>query len=422
MNKVLYTKFSRERCTSFQIATVIGEEDGVRTVTKRALTEEAVSHVGRLPENCRKLEDAYRHPKLKICPCWQKDERTVAFPYLPGKSLEQLITEHVEQKNFGKLREDVQFLYDILTSSRELDTFQPGKEFKQLFGEVNLPEGLMAAPVSNLDMLFANILVEEEASDYTAFLVDYEWVFDFMVPITFMFARSLLLHGMLQTLPREQLEELYAIGGIKPEDISAYYQMEVSFQRYVSGEDEIHVLSKLYPKMKTCCFFLDYWNTEHVYYGVQVLGIPKDNEEAREELHFSLHFQGEVEEKVMIPGTERYQAFLFLPVDTECVLKMHYIEGKAGTDKQSISFASHNGQLNYGEEYYFQQPPVMRIENRGYSELSFAYIVYHRNDFLIKQGIDFRMQNEQLHKELRKYTGRLHNRVIRKVGSLIKRK
>ena len=49
MKKVLYAKLSRERGIPYQIATVIAEENGVKTVEKQALTHEAGEHVGRLP-------------------------------------------------------------------------------------------------------------------------------------------------------------------------------------------------------------------------------------------------------------------------------------------------------------------------------------------------------------------------------------
>ena len=271
MKKVLYTKFSRERSEQFRIATAISEENGIRRVTKTALSPAASGHVGQMAENYPKLEKMYQYPKLRICPCSRVDETTVEFPYVEGKSLDLLLTEHVEQGDYESVKQDVRLLYDILTSVKGLEEFKVTKEFERMFGKTALPEGQKASGISNLDMLFANILVGD-----ALYLVDYEWVFDFPIPVSYLFARSLMLHAMLQTLKKEQLEELYAIGGVKVEEIPVYYQMEVQFQKYVTGEDELHVLSRLYPRMKTHSFFLDYWNTEHVYYAVQLLGIPKD--------------------------------------------------------------------------------------------------------------------------------------------------
>lgn len=414
MKKVLYAKLSRERRLPFQIATRILEEDGQRRVEKQALTPEAEDHIGRLAENGKKLEQLYRYPSLHVCPCRRMDQRRAAFPFLEGKSLESLLTEHVERGEFERVKEDVRLLWEILESASGLRPFRSTPEFEELFGTVALPEGLTAAPLSNLDMIFANLLVEETKDGTDYHLVDYEWVFDFMVPISFLFARSLILHGMLQTLPREQLEELYAIGGVKPEEIPVYYGMEVSFQRYVAGRDELYVLSKLYPRMRRCCFFLDYWNTEHVYYGVTLLGVPKERPEEPEELHFSLHFQGEVKETVAIPDTKRYREFILRPADTECILKLYGIRGgeadgareaeeKSGAGAvygEEAELLSHNAQVHYEDIYHFRENPEFRIKNKGYDCLSIGYIIYHRNDYLVKEGIELRLQNEHLQKRL----------------------
>lgn len=419
MSKVLYAKFSRERSVPFQIATLISEEKGEKVVTKQALTPAAAEHIGKLPENYEKLQKLYKYPKLQICPCRQETERSVAFPFLQGKSLESVLTEHVETGDFEKVKADVKLLWDILSSAK-LEEFQVSREFSNIFGEIKLPEGQQAAQVSNLDMIFANILVEDTGLEPIYHLVDYEWVFDCMVPISFIFARSLLLHGAFQTLTREQQEELYAIGGVAPEQVPLYYGMEVSFQKYVVGKDELYVLSKLYPKMKTCSFFLDYWNTAHVYYGVQVVGVPKDNPQKEEELHFSLHFQGEVKEIIDVPGADRYQEFILRPADTECIMKLYYIEGEASGGKEAGAVTECNAQVHYEDIYHFRENPMFRIKNNGYKTLSIGYIVYHRNDYLVKEGIELRLQNAHLQKRLNTFIWPY--KAVRKAARMLKEK
>lgn len=408
MRKVLFAKFSRERSPAFQIVTKICAEDGKRAVYKEALTQEAEAHIGRMLKSAGILERSYQYPGLKVCLCERLDARTVRFQFHEGENLDQKVTRQVQVGDLAGIRQNVERLYGILASQAGLQPFEPTETFREVFGDIALPPGQMAAPVSNLDMLFANLL----EGDSGLVLVDYEWVFDFPVPISFIFARSLILHGMLQTLPKEQQEELYAIGGVKPEDVPVYYEMEVRFQRYVTGQEELSVLSKLYPRMKTSCFFLDYWNTQHVCYAVRVLGVPKDTPEDAEELFFSLRFQGEVRERVEISDTERYQAFLFEPADTECILRMYYFRGRNGERDEEVAFSTHNAQLCYVTDYYFRQPPVMRIENRGYQELSFGYIVCHRNDPLIAHEIDLRM-------ELHKYTDKPYRKALRRLKRMV---
>lgn len=420
MNQIIYAKYSRERRKEFQISTAILEnEKGERSVEKRALHREGAAHVEAMARNFPRLKESCRYPGLSVCPCAMQGEEAVSFPFITGKNLDQIITEHVEAGNFQAVMEDAALLWRILSSQEGLAPFAPTPEFEKMFGEVRLPEGLTAAPLSNLDMIFSNLLVSGD----TCWLTDYEWVFDFPIPISFLFARSLMLHGNLQTLEKEQLARLYAIGGVKMEEVPLYFDMEVRFQKYVTGEDESNVLSKLYPRMKTCCFFLDYWNTEHVYYRVKLLGVPKDGGEAVC-LHDSQHFQGTVEEEIPVPETERYAAFLLLPVDTDAAMELTSLQGSCGStgEREDVDILSHNAQVNNGNAYYFKQQPRIEFANRGYDRISARYVVWHRNHFLIGESIDLRMENEQLRRELGRYTSRLHNRIIRKVGRMIKDK
>ena len=88
--------------------------------------------------------------------------------------------------------------WQFLSSQKDVEALCAGRKIPEIFGEISLPDGLTAAPVSNLDMVFSNILMDGEGFAVT----DYEWVFDFPVPIQFLFARSLLLQGAIQTLSR----------------------------------------------------------------------------------------------------------------------------------------------------------------------------------------------------------------------------
>lgn len=416
MKNVIYAKYSRERREEFQIATLILEDgEGEKTVRKQALHEKAFAHVEAMAVNAPRLARNYQSQGLRVCPCKRDGEGRVSFPFIRGENMDQFLAERIAEGDFKQVKEKVGLFWQFLSSQKDVEPFVPGEKFREIFGEISLPDGLTAAPVSNLDMVFSNILMDGEGFAVT----DYEWVFDFPVPIQFLFARSLLLQGAIQTLSREQQEELYALGGVKLEERSLYHEMEVCFQKYVTGREELNVLSRLHAKMGTDCYFLDYWNTEHLYYRVRLLGIPRDGSEPVC-LHESRHFQGTVEEKIQVPDTGRYRAFTLLPVDTEAILKINRLEGTREEKEEKVSLTYHNGQVKNGDAYYFKEPPRMEFENREYHSLTVEYVVWHRNHFLIGESIDLRVENEQLRRELGKYTGRLHNRVIRKIGRLLR--
>lgn len=437
-NPISYAKFSRERSLPFQIVTLITKRQGKPTVIKRALHPSGKGHIVGLEKNQRLLAGLYPGDQLAVCPCRINEEGEAEFAFCQGKNLEQVLDGLVRKKDFANIRRLAGYLYEILKNARGVAPFVPSAEFEGLFGRVELPGEQFAAPVSNLDMLFANLIWSGDAKQTGAgeiraqfdpgefgqersaglTLVDYEWVFDFMIPISYIYARSILLHGTLQTLPKEQLEELYEIAGIKPQQVALYYQMEMRFQQYVSGEDEIHVLSKVYPLMRTRNFVLEYWNTDQVYFPVRVLGILKDNPEKEEELYFGLNYLQEVQGVLKIRDTKRYQAFVLCPGDTDCIVQLRELKG----DGERISLLSHTGELQLGEDYYFQKDPRMVVENRGYETLEFSYFMYHRNDGLIRQVIDLRNLEKELRRQLALSRQKPHQKVIRKTRELLNKK
>lgn len=437
LERISYAKFSRERRLPFQIATLIGKRQGEPVVVKRALHPSGKAHISGLKENQKLLASLYPRELLGVCPCRINEAGEAEFPFCRGKNLEQVLDGLVRKKDFANIRRLAEYLYEILKNARGVMPFVSSEEFEKLFGRVELPGEQFAAPVSNLDMLFANLIwsgetearagkehtesgpapsLQKQGSSLT--LVDYEWVFDFMIPISYIYARSILLHGTLQTLPKEQLEELYGIAGIKPQEVALYYQMEVRFQQYVSGEDEIHVLSKVYPLMRTKNFLLEYWNTAQVYFPVRVLGILKEDPEKEEELYFGLHYFQEVQGTLKIKDTKRYQAFVLCPADADCILQLRKIRG----NREPISLSSHNGELQLGEDYYFRKDPRMTVENRDYETLEFSYFLYHRNDSLISQVMDLRILEKELIRQLALSRQKPHHKVIRKTRELLNKK
>ena len=437
-DQISYVKFSRERSLAFQIATLMAKRQGKYMVVKRALHPSGKRHIARLEENQRILAGLYSKEQLAVCPCRINEAGEAEFVFCQGKNLEQVLDGLVRKKDFGNIRRLAEYLYEILKTAKGVAPFASTAEFEQMFGKVELPGEQFAAPVSNLDMLFANLIWSggtkngenggegaepkpgssygQQKAELT--LVDYEWVFDFMIPISYIYARSILLHGTLQTLPKEQLEELYGIAGIKPKEVALYYQMEVRFQQYVSGKDEIHVLSKVYPLMRTRNFLLEYWNTDQVYFPVRVLGILKENPEKEEELYFGLNYLQEVWGTLKIRDTERYQAFVLCPGDADCIVQLRQLRG----DGEDISLSSHNGELQLGEDYYFRKDPRMIVENRDYETLEFSYFMYHRNDGLISQVMDLRILEKELRRQLAFSRQKPHQKVIRKTRELLNKK
>ena len=89
-------------------------------------------------------------------------------------------------------------------------------------------------------MVSANIILADRI-----YVLDYEWNFDFAIPLKFILYRSILLNGTLNVMPEEQKKQLMELVDISEEESQLFLQMEISFQKYVTGTS----LNNLYPDM-----------------------------------------------------------------------------------------------------------------------------------------------------------------------------
>jgi hypothetical protein len=117
----------------------------------------------------------------------------------------------------------------------ETKPFALSDEFVQVFGNVKEAElsGQLCLGISDVDMVLGNFIVNQ---DDTWTLIDYEWCFEFPVPVHFLQYR--MLHYYVESAGFRQcldLESLYEKAGIRMEERAVYEQMERSFQQYIDG-------------------------------------------------------------------------------------------------------------------------------------------------------------------------------------------
>ena len=88
----------------------------------------------------------------------------------------------------------------------------------------------MAAPCTNIDLVCGNILVNEEK--WTA--IDYEWSFDFPVPVKYLLYRIIFYFTDHAGRGKEfEACDFYGKMGITAEERTVFEEMETSFQQYV---------------------------------------------------------------------------------------------------------------------------------------------------------------------------------------------
>lgn len=235
MASIKFVKYNRTRREEFQIKTEILEAGGILRVDKSALCEEGIPHISSFPEKYKKLSGQsvrlnYAEPKL------MNEGRTAQFCYLKGKTLaEQLVgilSDEGREAFYEELDRALELILDV--KPELTDEFKVTPELIRVFGEA---EGLGGPSfrVSNIDALFENMMVTEDG----VFALDYEWVFDFPIPVAFIRFRTLYyFYQSCKSLLGVTLEAFLASFGVDEGQLFVFLEMERSFQEYVHGENQ----------------------------------------------------------------------------------------------------------------------------------------------------------------------------------------
>lgn len=240
MSKTIYAKCSVERKEEYKIITRIYEENGKLAVEKSAVGEKAAVHVEKMADFAK--NSPYTTENVVPVACEQAGKGKVRFPYIEGQRLDKIIDEAVKQEDWDTVWEKVTLLKNIIMNVKETETFKKSEAFIEMFGDVSGLEGYVSAKNISFDMVSANIVLADKI-----YILDYEWTFDFLVPLKFILYRSILLNGTLNVISEENKKILMEIVGISKEECDTFLQMEIAFQKYVTGIS----LNNLYPQMPT---------------------------------------------------------------------------------------------------------------------------------------------------------------------------
>jgi hypothetical protein len=119
-------------------------------------------------------------------------------------------------------------------------SFRKTGEFMQVFGAHLPDEGKVCAKVSDIDLIFPNILVkekdseEEKTEEWTYQVIDYEWTFTFPIPKDFIIYRALYFaYYQILNDTDWRMADLLQLAGITEEEAAIYQHMEENFQAYL---------------------------------------------------------------------------------------------------------------------------------------------------------------------------------------------
>lgn len=273
ISDIVFSKYSAERDPQYALRTDIryqsidgqnsfedkmGEQAESRDLLmsdKTALLAEGKSHIAGIKTAYDHLTSQYAGSGIEIGPCRPgENEKSVTLDFIPGQNLQRLMEELIIQGRGA----DVKRIVDAYTKrilSAATDDFAMTDDFRRVFGGARLPEGLKTAKISDIDLIFSNLIIPDEAGDDIEKIVkadwsviDYEWTFDFPIPVHFILHRCFYLAThQLMACPELNFEELIKGIGISPDESEQYLRMEEYFQNTIQGslEPERNMLTKI---------------------------------------------------------------------------------------------------------------------------------------------------------------------------------
>lgn len=243
MEKIIFSKISNDRDRKYRIITKItADETGHYKVYKTAGSAEAGEHLCRIYHNYELLSRKYADTDMKLAQAVLKENDTLELQYISGKSYEEYIDELLEH---GKREESIlaiRSFIDCVCGERK-QGFEATEDFCEVFGKHNYESAWESVTGIDVDSLLSNVIYK----DGCWYIYDYEWVFDFAIPVKYMVYR--ILNYFLTTGKRIGVltNSLYEEFGITEDEKVIFRSMEDCFQKYIEGSRE--GIWKLYSRI-----------------------------------------------------------------------------------------------------------------------------------------------------------------------------
>ena len=188
--RILYTKVSDFRADKYKIKTEIYRNRlGIMRVRKSPLLRDGWEHLDDLKRKEKLIEKQYSQYDVNVVKCIPKKD-CIVFPYVEGKNLAELFGIYLSMNNERLINELVDTYIEKVGLLLDAKTeFKYTKEFKSVFGDIKFNHKQMTPNNPNIDLIFSNIILSKRG--WT--VIDYEWVFDFPIPINYILCRSIYL-------------------------------------------------------------------------------------------------------------------------------------------------------------------------------------------------------------------------------------
>ncbi len=250
MARKIYMKFSDERNLENSIRTVIREEDRRRTVVKQAIFEEGMAHIRDMYEKAALLRKSF--PNIKVSNAVIEGD-ILQCDYVEGVSLTEIYMSRICDKNKEKLLELIEKHIDLVKGDEENQCiFRESDDSKRLFGDLSRFNGEKALKITNFEATANNIYL----SEHDIYFIDYEWIFDFPIPLDLVVYHCIVWTGYAN-MP--QLEKI-----MSKRELMRYLQIDndlcenhINYINYITENNAYYLAKMNYAKGKYCLHDVD---------------------------------------------------------------------------------------------------------------------------------------------------------------------
>lgn len=253
MDRVIYVKYNSLRKPEYRITTEIHESEQMKWVVKRPGNDAAKMHLNRIATNQELAKRIYKD--ISVLDVKIEDDQ-LCFPFVNGGVLTDSISFTI--LNQEELIKQINQLLDLILNVREecKCAFELTEGFVSTFGECYPERGTPAICPANLDSVLSNFIQSQSG----LVCLDYEWVYDFPVPIEFIKYRSIRyfynerMNSLFDGISRDTVMEWF---GFDREKQDMYWNMEAYFQQKIYGKDWRYLYFDRYRKGKITIQSLD---------------------------------------------------------------------------------------------------------------------------------------------------------------------
>lgn len=228
-----FIKIGAQRKDEFNIYTIIWS-DG--KVSKTPISEKSTDHIKRMVEGSK-----HDIGKIRCLDAKLKDG-SLYYDFINLKSCEYMILDFIAKNDKEKFFELIEDIYDALFyNSFESDEYAT-EEFLKIFKEKSEIK-FHCHEKSYLDIILGNMFIID--GKFT--LIDYEWIYDFQIPLEYIFYRAFNYHFYSNKMFREftSFEEIFEHFNLDTENLKLFKRWEHNFLEHILNRPPLTTSEKI---------------------------------------------------------------------------------------------------------------------------------------------------------------------------------